>query len=49
MSANKLASFPENESAYIPWENDRVEEIFLWANKNFISRKGCIFALATPL
>ena len=35
LSANKLAPLPGNEWAYLPWENDRVEERFLWANRNF--------------
>ena len=32
-----------------PRRTTKFEERFLWENKNFISRRGCIFALATPL
>ena len=38
-----MAPLPGNEIAYLPWENDRVEEIFLWANRNFIIRKVVYF------
>ena len=32
-----------------PRRTTKFEEIFLWANRNFISIRGCIFSLATPL
>ena len=32
-----------------PRRMTEFEERFLWENMNFISRRGCIFALATPL
>ena len=39
LSANKLAPLPGNEWAYLPWENEKVEERFLWENRNFIKKK----------
>ena len=49
LSANKLAALPGTKVHICPGRTTKLEEIFLWANKNFISRRGCIFALATPL